>query len=104
MILYQTLGQIQTLVFLQYIQVTFQLRGESGESGTDEIGEAEWTQNLGGLPDNFTQESGPKLADGFDTAVATPIEYFELLFKPEIFFTEIPLASPQKISLTPHSD
>ena len=34
---------------------------------------------------NFTQETGPKLPNGFDTAVVTPIEYFELLFKPEMF-------------------
>ena len=59
---------------------------ESGESCTDKIGEAEWTQNFGGITiDNFTQKSGPKLPNGFDTAVVTPIEYFELLFKPEVF-------------------
>ena len=55
-------------------------------SGNDEIGEAEWTQNFGRITiDNFTQESEPKLPDGFATPVATPIEYSELLFKPEMF-------------------
>ena len=28
---------------------------------------------------------GPKLPDGFDNAVATPTEYFKLLFKPDMF-------------------
>ena len=57
-----------------------------GESGTDEIGEAEWTQNFGGITiENFTEQSGPNLPDSFDTAVATPLDYFELMFKPEMF-------------------
>ena len=81
MILYQTLSQVHTLVFLQYIQVTFAHYGEeSSESGTDEIGEAEWTQNFGGITiDSFIQEMGPKLPNGFDTAVVTPVEYLSLL-------------------------
>ena len=59
---------------------------ESGESGSDEIGEAEWTQNFGEINvDNFTEESGPKLPDDFDTTMAQPLDYFELLFEQDMF-------------------
>ena len=59
---------------------------ESGESGPDEIGEAEWSQNFGEITlDDFTDESGAKLPDDFDTTAATPLAYFELLFEPEMF-------------------
>ena len=59
---------------------------ESGESGSDEIGEAEWTQNFGEINvDNFTEESGPKLPDDSDTTMAQPLDYFELLFEQDMF-------------------
>ena len=35
--------------------------------------------------DAFEQPSGPNLPPGFDTATATPLDYFELLFKTEMF-------------------
>ena len=35
--------------------------------------------------DAFEQPSGPNLPPGFDTATATPLDFFELLFKTEIF-------------------
>ena len=35
--------------------------------------------------DDFTDESGAKLPDDFDTTAATPLAYFELLFEPEMF-------------------
>ena len=33
----------------------------------------------------FTQGSGPSLPANFDVSVATTLDYFNLLFKPEIF-------------------
>ena len=33
----------------------------------------------------FTQDSGPCLSENFDVSVATALEYFNLLFTPEIF-------------------
>ena len=33
----------------------------------------------------FTQDSGPCLPENFDVSVATALDYFNLLFKPEIF-------------------
>ena len=33
----------------------------------------------------FTQDSGPCLPENFDVSVATALDYFKLLFKPEIF-------------------
>ena len=41
---------------------------------------------LAGISINaFEQTSGPLLPDGFDVATASPLDYFELLFKPRIF-------------------
>ena len=33
----------------------------------------------------FTQDSGPCLPESFDVSVATAWDYFNLLFKPELF-------------------
>ena len=33
----------------------------------------------------FTQNSGPSLLENFDASLATSLDYFNLLFKPEIF-------------------
>ena len=35
----------------------------------------------------FTQNSGPCLPENFDVSVATTLDYFNLLFKPEILVT-----------------
>ena len=59
---------------------------ESGNETHDRDQQAEWTQNFGGISINaFEQTSGPLLPDGFDVATASPLDYFELLFKPRIF-------------------
>ena len=50
---------------------------ESGESGSDKIGQAEWSQNFAEITfDDFTDESGAKLPDDFNT---TSLVYFKLL-------------------------
>ena len=67
--------------------------GENGEDGNnfndnEQDGEIQpqWTQNFRDVQiDDFTQESGPVLPDGFDVSTASPIDYFNLLFKPEMF-------------------
>ena len=60
--------------------------GESGNETNDGNQQAEWTQNFEGISINaFEQTSGPLLPDGFDVATASPLDYFELLFKPRIF-------------------
>ena len=35
--------------------------------------------------DPFDQNSGPNVPENFDVSAATPLNYFELLFKPEMF-------------------
>ena len=56
------------------------LNGENGEV------QPEWSQNFRDIQiDDFTNDFGPVLPDTFDVATATPIDYFNLLFKPEIF-------------------
>ena len=48
--------------------------------------EATWTTSFGDVNfDAFEQPSGPNLSPGFDTATATPLDYFELHFKTEMF-------------------
>ena len=48
--------------------------------------EATWTTNSGDVNvDAFEQLNGQNLPPGFDTAIATPPDYFELLFKTEMF-------------------
>ena len=48
--------------------------------------EATWTTNFGDVNvDAFEQPNGPNLPSGFDTATATPLNYFDLLFKTEMF-------------------
>ena len=45
-----------------------------------------WTTNFTDITiDPFTQDSGPCLPENFDVSVATTLDYFNLLFKPEIF-------------------
>ena len=45
-----------------------------------------WTTNFGDITvDPFKQDSGPNLPENFDVSAATPPNYSELLFKPEIF-------------------
>lgn len=45
-----------------------------------------WTTNFGDVVvDAFEQVTGPNLPPGFDTTTAKPLDYFELLFKPEMF-------------------
>ena len=67
--------------------------GEDGYDGNDinfngenrEV-QPEWSQNFRNIQiDDFAHEHGPVLPDTFDVATATPIDYFNLLFKPEIF-------------------
>ena len=46
----------------------------------------EWSQNFRNIQiDDFAHGHGPVLPDTFDVATATLIDYFNLLFKPEIF-------------------
>ena len=50
------------------------------------LGKLSGAQNFGEITlDDFTDESGAKLPDDFDTTAATPLAYFELLFEPEMF-------------------
>ena len=43
------------------------------------------TTNFTGITiEPFTQDSGPCLPENFDVSVATELDYFNLLFKPEI--------------------
>ena len=45
-----------------------------------------WTTNFTDITiEPFTQDSGPSLPENFDVSVATTLDYFYLLFKPEIF-------------------
>ena len=45
-----------------------------------------WTTNFGDVTvDSFEQDSGPNLPENFYVSAATPLNYFELLFKPEMF-------------------
>ena len=45
-----------------------------------------WTTNFTDVTiEPFTQDSGPTLPENFDVSVATALDYFNLLFKPEIF-------------------
>ena len=67
--------------------------GESGDgtmnSDVDVPQEIVWTDNFRNVAlDPFEKNSGPKLLVNFDTSTAKPLDYFELLFKPETF-TEI---------------
>ena len=52
----------------------------------DVIEEVAWTSDFRDVTINpFNQHSGPNLPENFDTATAKPIDYFELLFKTEMF-------------------
>ena len=45
-----------------------------------------WTTNFTDIIfEPFTQDSGPCLPENFDISVATALDYFNQLFKPEIF-------------------
>ena len=45
-----------------------------------------WKMNFGNVTvDPFEQDSGPKLPENFDVSAATLLNFFELLFKPEMF-------------------
>ena len=45
-----------------------------------------WTTYFGDVVvDAFEKVTGPNLPPGFDTTTATPLDYFGLLFKPEMF-------------------
>ena len=45
-----------------------------------------WTTNFTNITIGpFTQDSGPCLPENLDVSVATVLDYFNLLFKPEIF-------------------
>ena len=87
--MYQILSQTLICVSTVHSSDISNLGEESGESGNetnDGDQQAEWTQNFGGISINaFEQTSGPLLPDGFDVATASPLDYFELLFKPRIF-------------------
>ena len=70
-------------------------RDELDENGPNNINDAtvaanvnipNWTTNFYDITfEPFTQESGPCLPENFDVSVATSLDYFNLLFKPEIF-------------------
>ena len=61
--------------------------GEVQHGNAVDIGQnSTWTTNFSDIVvDTFEQVSGPNLPPGFDTATARPLDYFELLFKPEMF-------------------
>ena len=45
-----------------------------------------WTTNFGDVTvDSFEQDSVPNLPENFDESAATPLNYFELFFKPKMF-------------------
>ena len=45
-----------------------------------------WITNFSGITiEPFTQDHGPCLPENVDVSEATALEYFNLLFKPEIF-------------------
>ena len=45
-----------------------------------------WTTNFTEITfEPFTEDSSPSLPEKFDVSVATALDYFNLLFKPEIF-------------------
>ena len=45
-----------------------------------------WATNITDITiEPFTQDSGPCLPESFDISVATALDYFNLLFKPELF-------------------
>ena len=47
---------------------------------------SEWTNDFGeNKVEPFVQESGPNLPDDFDPARWCPIDYFNLLFEPQMF-------------------
>ena len=46
----------------------------------------EWTQDFSDIHVNqFTGPVGPKLGPDFDTSIATPLDYFQLIFSDEVF-------------------
>ena len=61
--------------------------GEVQDGNAIDIGQnSTWTTNFSDIVvDTFEQVSGPNLPAGFDTATARPLDFFELLFKPEMF-------------------
>ena len=45
-----------------------------------------WTTNFTHITtEPFTQDSGPSLPENFDVSLGTALDYFSILFKPEIF-------------------
>ena len=54
------------------------------ESGTEEIGKLSGLKIFFGGGDGV-EESEPKLPNSFNTALAKPLDYFKLLFKPDMF-------------------
>ena len=45
-----------------------------------------WTMNFGDVTvDPFEQDGGPNIPENFDVSAATPLNYFELMFKAEMF-------------------
>ena len=59
---------------------------ENAENLNADAPNSTWTTNFGDVTvDPFEQDSGPNLPENFDVSVATPLNYFELLFKPEMF-------------------
>ena len=61
--------------------------GEVQDGNATDIGQnSTWTTNFSDIVvDTFEQVSSPNLPPGFDTATARPLDFFELLFKPEMF-------------------
>ena len=61
--------------------------GEVQDGNEINIGQnSTWTTNFSDIVvDTFEQVNGSNLPPGFDTATATPLDFFELLFKPEMF-------------------
>ena len=63
--------------------------GESGIDNDNAVVPDEWTCDFGEIEvEPFIQESGPVLPDDFDPTRWHPMDYLNLLFKPEMF-TEI---------------
>ena len=54
-------------------------------TGTANANIPNWTTNfIDRTVETFTQDSGPCLPEEFDVSVATVLDYFNLLFKPEV--------------------
>ena len=59
---------------------------ENAENLNANVPNLTWTTNFGVVTvDLFEQDNGPNLPENFDVSPATSLNYYEFLFKPEMF-------------------